>query len=111
MLSFKDKLIHQRKLVGLSQTEIGEKIGRSKSVISNWERGISDPTHEDIVLLCNTLEVSLDFFDNDKEVIDVEDAFCRMVRGYFADPKLSRSEVENLFRNATEIFIESLRYK
>lgn len=111
MMSFRDKLVFQRKKAGFSQTELGSKIGSTKAVISNWERGLSKPSYEDVARLCNLFSVPSDYFNAEKEVLDVEENFCRMVRGYLADPKLTREDLENLFRNFNEIFLECTRNK
>ncbi|WP_341279745.1 helix-turn-helix transcriptional regulator [Paenibacillus sp. FSL H8-0537] len=44
-----------------TQDLLAQKIGTSKYVISNWERGIANPDHKQIVLLCNSLNVSADY--------------------------------------------------
>lgn len=40
---------------------MAKKIGYSQSVISDWEKGISDPSAKAIIALAQTLEVSADF--------------------------------------------------
>lgn len=44
-----------------TQDFLAQKIGTSKYVISNWERGIANPDYKQIVLLCNFLNVSADY--------------------------------------------------
>ncbi|AQT84735.1 helix-turn-helix family protein [Paenibacillus larvae subsp. larvae] len=44
-----------------TQDFLAQKIGTSKHVISNWERGVANPDHKQIVLLCNSLNVSADY--------------------------------------------------
>ena len=44
-----------------TQDALAQKIGASKHVISNWERGVANPDYKQIILLCNALSVSADF--------------------------------------------------
>ncbi|MED1785733.1 helix-turn-helix transcriptional regulator [Brevibacillus fortis] len=44
-----------------TQDVLAQKIGASKHVISNWERGVANPDYKQIVLLCNALSVSADY--------------------------------------------------
>jgi transcriptional regulator with XRE-family HTH domain len=46
-----------RKNRHLKQEELGERIGKGKSVISHWERGHNDPSVSCIFLLCEALNV------------------------------------------------------
>lgn len=44
-----------------TQQELGRRIGVSAQVISNWERGYTSPSHEDIAKLAKELDVSSDY--------------------------------------------------
>lgn len=44
-----------------TQEELANRIGTTKHVISNWERGKANPDPEQIIALANTLEVSADY--------------------------------------------------
>ena len=43
---------------GLKQQDIAEELGRTKSVISNWERGENSPDVESCEKLCKLLQVT-----------------------------------------------------
>lgn len=45
---------------GLSQEEVGAKLGKSSKTISKWENGITFPKPKDIDALCNLYNVSYD---------------------------------------------------
>lgn len=49
-----------RTLRGLNQVELGEKTGNSKNAVSNWERGESAPTAQNLRTLCKVLGVQPD---------------------------------------------------
>ena len=38
-----DRLTRSRLFVGLDQSEMAQRLGRSRATVSNWERGIVDP--------------------------------------------------------------------
>ena len=45
--------------VGLSQTEVAEKLGIHQSNISDWENDISRPEYENLIKLSEIYDVSL----------------------------------------------------
>lgn len=56
-----ERIKEQRIKQKWTQDVLAQKIGTSKHVISNWERGVANPDYKQIVLLCNTLSVSADY--------------------------------------------------
>lgn len=57
---FSDNLIQLRKLKGLSQEELAEKIGVSRQTLSKWEVGETLPDIEKSRALADVFDVSLD---------------------------------------------------
>lgn len=60
---------------GLKQQDIAEALGRTKSVISNWERGENSPDVESCEKLCKLLKVTpneLFGWDVNKEYLDYQ---------------------------------------
>lgn len=53
----KSKIREYRKKAGLSQTELAEALGIDQSAVSNWERGLSEPTAFNIRRLADILGV------------------------------------------------------
>lgn len=51
---------HYRKEKNLSQDELAERIFVSRQSISNWERGATYPDIQNLLLLCQIFDVSLD---------------------------------------------------
>ncbi len=49
-----------RKQCGLSQKALGEKLNLSQDTISLWERGISKPGVDELILLADLFEISVD---------------------------------------------------
>lgn len=46
---------------GLTQTELGEKVGVKQSTFTNWENGKREPNFETVIKLADLLEVSVDW--------------------------------------------------
>ncbi|MCR5787609.1 MAG: helix-turn-helix domain-containing protein [Bacilli bacterium] len=53
-------ILKLRKKKGLSQEELGEKIDVTRQTISNWELEETSPNPDQLKLLSNVLEVSID---------------------------------------------------
>ena len=46
---------------GLTQAQLGEKVGVKQNTFTNWENGKRTPSLEDIVKLSNLLNVSIEY--------------------------------------------------
>lgn len=64
---FGEKLLKIRKAKGLTQTELGEIIGRGYSSISKYENGSQKPELDTVVELADILNVSIDYLVGKKE--------------------------------------------
>lgn len=53
-----ENLRKYRKLAGLRQEDLAKKLGKTRSVISNWEKGINRPDAETIAKICAILNVT-----------------------------------------------------
>ncbi|MDT8903264.1 helix-turn-helix transcriptional regulator [Anaeroselena agilis] len=60
-----------RKRKGLTQKELGEKIGKTAQVVSNWERCYT-PTlnHDDLIAIARALEITVPDIIGKEEAID-----------------------------------------
>ena len=70
-MNFNEKLIELRKAKGLSQDELGHRIGVSRQTISKWELAQSYPDFQRLVLLSDYFGLSLDALVKDIDVQDV----------------------------------------
>lgn len=61
-----------RKALKLTQTEFGEKLGVTRSVVKNWEYGAVEPTEMAIRHICNTFQVNEEWLRTGKGVMFVE---------------------------------------
>lgn len=61
-----DNILKLRKQRGLSQEELGELTSVTRQTISNWELGETTPNPEQLKLLSNALNISIDeLLDNE----------------------------------------------
>lgn len=61
MKVFSERLKELRLKKGLTQTELGEKVGVKQNTFTNWEKGRREPSSENLIKLADLLEVSLDW--------------------------------------------------
>lgn len=59
MVSNRIKLLREKE--GLTQTELGEKLGVIKQTISNWENNISEPNVDTLIKIADIFKVSIDY--------------------------------------------------
>ena len=74
-----ENILKLRKKNGLSQEQLGEKINVTRQTISNWELGETAPNPEQLKLLSQSLNISIDeLLDNDinssmkEKIINIE---------------------------------------
>lgn len=60
-MSIGARIRSMRKLNHLTQKQLADKINVSSQVISNWERGYTNPDHEDVAMLARVLNCSADY--------------------------------------------------
>ena len=73
MKSFAEKLRDARYELGISQTELGDKVGVSLRSILAYEKGESVPRQNNVLKLAKTLNVSVKFLTDDNCENPVED--------------------------------------
>lgn len=72
-MNFNEKLMELRKSKGLSQEELGSRLGVSRQTVSKWELGQSYPDFQRLVLISDYFGLSLDALVKDLDVQDVRD--------------------------------------
>lgn len=60
-MEFKDRLIKLRKELNLTQEELAQKIGYTRTAISAWEIGRNEPSNADTIKLAEYFSVSIDY--------------------------------------------------
>ncbi len=107
-----------RKAFGLSQAELGSKIGLSKSGISNIESGTRNVTDKHIKLICSELPIdenwlrtgagkmkrktSFDTMEQLKKEFDLDEFSFKLVYEYLKLKPENRQAVRDFFYNVVE---------
>ena len=71
-MNLAEKILHLRKLNGMSQEELATKITVSRQAISKWELGESVPDTDNVIQLCKLFGVSADYLLNDDVGSDMD---------------------------------------
>lgn len=58
MAKIGERIYHKRRMAGLTQVGLGEKIGVSGQAVARWEAGLSEPKPRYINAICDVLDVS-----------------------------------------------------
>ncbi len=109
---FSKRLRELRKKLGLTQSQLAEKLGVSSSSIGMYEQGRREPDSAMLSRICSTLNVSIDYllgferFDSHREVEDVIGEFTEILRSQktlmFKGSPISNSDKEKIV-NAIKI--------
>lgn len=59
-MTFQEQLITFRKHQGLSQEQLGEKLGVTRQTVSKWELGVTTPEMDKLILLADLFHISID---------------------------------------------------
>lgn len=60
-INFENRLFELRKRNSLSQEQLGEILGVTKSVISDWENGKKFPTKRNLEKICDYFNVTISY--------------------------------------------------
>ena len=69
MISFKERLKELRTERNITQQELGKVVNMSKMAISHWEKGHSEPSISELIILSNYFEVTVDYLIGKNEII------------------------------------------
>ena len=90
---FSDVLRRLRKNAGLSQEELGAKLGLAKSTISMYENGTREPSLEILEAIADIFNVDMNTLTDSKASAEFSDE----LQGYLEELK-TRSEMRMLFK-------------
>ena len=72
-MNFRERLVCLRKEKGYNQNYIAVYMGVSQVSISNWERGLKEPSFQSLIDLANLFGVSCDYLLGVSDVIKIEE--------------------------------------
>lgn len=97
-----NNIVYYRKKIGLTQSQLAEKLGVKTTTVSTWERGASSPDIETLYDICKIFDVSLDEMygvNTKREIIQTERAYDGLITVYTRSRKnLSQEEKMRLAR-------------
>lgn len=104
-MRFNEKLIELRKSKGLSQDELGEKLGVSRQTISKWELAQSYPDFQRLVLISDYYNISLDLLVKDIDVDDIREKTItdNRIQDIYDDVKKAKDTINTII-NGFAIF-------
>lgn len=101
-----DKIKEKRKEAGLTQEELGEKLGVQKSAVAKWENGRVENIKRSVMLeMSKALGVDPSYwFDDgeDAEDVDLTEEQAEVLARYDSLPDDKKELVLNLIRSLTE---------
>ena len=95
---FGKKVKDARTKMDLTQFELAEEIGVSQNFLGDIERGIKLPSLSKLILLSNTLKVSLDFLFADS----LDNVICEPDNTYYTDKQMAI--IKNIVKTITTNF-------
>lgn len=78
-----DKIVDERKIMGLSQEELAEKLGVSRQAVSKWESAQSMPDLQRVLQLAELFGVSTDYLLKDDAVKNLSDGLREYKEGEY----------------------------
>ena len=103
-----------RKFKGMTQEELANKIGKSKNVISNWERGDNSPDVDSIEKICKALNVTpnqlfgWEFFEEYENFISIMKEKRAILSKLESDKASLQKKIDNLY---TDIRLEEEKWR
>jgi transcriptional regulator with XRE-family HTH domain len=104
MAKMSERIRRIRKQKGLSQTDLGELIGVSQQVITNYERGAREPNVEILLKIAGALGVTIEALIGEKS-FKPEDMTPRALQKRFELIKKLPPEKQKAFINMVDAFI------
>ena len=70
-----DRIRYLRDKSGLTQTDLANKLGISRSAVNSWEMSLTSPSLANLIEMSNIFKVSLDYLvsASEKMLIDISD--------------------------------------
>lgn len=92
-MRFKDKLSALRKQHSMTQMELAEKLGISRQAISKWERGVAEPSTENLVSIGKLFNVPVDTLVDEnlqlQQISSIQVAVAEKPGGFARDRKFN----------------------
>ena len=117
-MTFGKRLRAVRKELGLTQKQLGEKIGVGRTTISEYESGKIVPRQDGLIKLAEVLKVSVDFLtgtqavatiENNQYVCQIEDSLLSLIRMFNTDTVVVKFFDSELTEPQCEVVKQQIR--
>ncbi len=72
LYGFCERLVQFRKNLGITQAELGRKLGVTRSAVNTWELGLSIPQLKHVVQMADIFHTTIDELANPSERVTVD---------------------------------------
>lgn len=104
MAKIGDQIKKFRKSRGLSQIDLGKRLGVTQQVITNWERNLREPALETLLKIAGAFDITLEQLVGQKTA-DIEDQTSRALQKRFELIKKFPPEKQKAFM----AFVDALK--
>ena len=75
ILNIADRIKYLRDKVGMTQTDLAQRLGISRSAVNSWEMSLSSPSLQNIVEMIKIFHVNADYLlaSSDRLTVDITD--------------------------------------
>lgn len=94
MKTIRENIRNFRQFRNMTQVELGKALGRSKNVVSNWERGDNEPDLDTIAEICRVLNVTPNQMFGWEKNPEYEDRMARLTKYAEKMTELERKKEE-----------------
>ncbi len=77
-MEFKEQVICRRKQLGLSQEQLGDKIGVTRQTVAKWELGETTPDMDKLMILAKLFGMSIDELVGNETASENEESLCML---------------------------------
>jgi transcriptional regulator with XRE-family HTH domain len=104
MVSINERITALRKQHKLSQTELAKRIGVSRTIIGNYERGENTPSIDNVIKLAQAFDVSVDFLLGEGNTAKYDKAVLKRMEAIEELDQDTRSHLFFLIDNVAQNF-------
>jgi transcriptional regulator with XRE-family HTH domain len=81
-LGFSERLVDLLRGKGITQKQLAAELGNSETKVTDWKRGKSTPSPDDLIRISQMLDVSIDFLLTGVDVGSLPDSVLDLVRRF-----------------------------
>jgi len=96
-----------REQAGLTQAQLGEKLGTTRECIANWELGRREPNTETFIKIAEFFNITLDdLLDAPRLSREVSD-FIQKAQIYFMSNRISQEDKDKIIQDVINLYFKN----